>query len=72
MHWAATLAIIIILADSALSGLSQSMAELIAFRAIQGLGAGGLMVGAMATLGDIVGRASAANEAASQQPELVP
>ena len=30
------------------------MAELIAFRAIQGLGAGGLMVGAMATLGDIV------------------
>ena len=47
-------AIIIFLAGSALSGLSQSMAELIAFRAIQGLGAGGLMVGAMATLGDIV------------------
>ena len=54
MHWPATLAIIIFLAGSALSGLSQSMAELIAFRAIQGLGAGGLMVGAMATLGDIV------------------
>jgi EmrB/QacA subfamily drug resistance transporter len=47
-------AIIIFLAGSALSGLSQSMAELITFRAIQGLGAGGLMVGAMATLGDIV------------------
>ena len=47
-------AIIIFLAGSALSGLSQSMGELIAFRAIQGLGAGGLMVGAMATLGDIV------------------
>jgi EmrB/QacA subfamily drug resistance transporter len=47
-------AIIIFLAGSALSGLSQSMAELIAFRAVQGLGAGGLMVGAMATLGDIV------------------
>ena len=47
-------AIIIFLAGSALSGLSQSMAELIAFRALQGLGAGGLMVGAMATLGDIV------------------
>jgi EmrB/QacA subfamily drug resistance transporter len=30
------------------------MAELIAFRAVQGLGAGGLMVGAMATMGDIV------------------
>src|ERR1700691_3468267 len=47
-------AIVIFLAGSALSGLSQTMAELIAFRAIQGLGAGGLMVGAMATLGDIV------------------
>jgi EmrB/QacA subfamily drug resistance transporter len=47
-------AIVVFLAGSALSGLSQSMAELITFRAIQGLGAGGLMVGAMATLGDIV------------------
>ena len=47
-------AILIFLAGSALSGLSQTMGELIAFRAIQGLGAGGLMVGAMATLGDIV------------------
>ena len=47
-------AIILFLAGSALSGLSQSMDELIAFRAIQGLGAGGLMVSAMATLGDIV------------------
>ncbi len=47
-------AIIIFLIGSALSGLSQSMAELIAFRALQGLGAGGLMVSAMATLGDIV------------------
>ena len=47
-------AIVIFLAGSALSGLSQSMAELIIFRAVQGLGAGGLMVGAMATLGDIV------------------
>jgi EmrB/QacA subfamily drug resistance transporter len=46
--------IIIFLIGSALSGLSQTMAELIAFRALQGLGAGGLMVGAMATLGDIV------------------
>jgi len=47
-------AIVIFLVGSVLSGLSQSMAELITFRAIQGLGAGGLMVGAMATLGDIV------------------
>jgi EmrB/QacA subfamily drug resistance transporter len=47
-------AIVIFLVGSALSGLSQSMAQLIMFRALQGLGAGGLMVGAMATLGDIV------------------
>jgi EmrB/QacA subfamily drug resistance transporter len=47
-------AILIFLVGSALSGLSSSMAELITFRAIQGLGAGGLMVGAMATLGEIV------------------
>jgi EmrB/QacA subfamily drug resistance transporter len=46
--------IVIFLIGSALSGLSQSMAELIAFRALQGVGAGGLMVSAMATLGDIV------------------
>jgi EmrB/QacA subfamily drug resistance transporter len=47
-------AIVIFLVGSALSGLSQSMTELIAFRALQGLGAGGLLVSAMATLGDIV------------------
>ena len=47
-------AIVIFLVGSALSGLSSSMAKLITFRAIQGLGAGGLMVGAMATLGEIV------------------
>jgi EmrB/QacA subfamily drug resistance transporter len=47
-------AIIIFLAGSALSGLSHTMAELIAFRAVQGLGAGGLIVSAMAVLGDIV------------------
>src|SRR6202162_3615084 len=34
-------AIVVFLAGSALAGLSQSMAELITFRAIQGLGAGG-------------------------------
>jgi len=47
-------AIIIFLVGSALSGLSQSMDQLIAFRALQGLGAGGLMTGAMATMGDLV------------------
>ena len=47
-------AIVIFLVGSILSGISQSMVELIAFRAVQGLGAGGLMVGAQAIVGDIV------------------
>ena len=47
-------AILIFLAGSALSGLAHSMDQLIMFRAIQGLGAGGLMVGAIATIGDLV------------------
>ncbi|WP_157430053.1 MDR family MFS transporter [Actinomadura oligospora] len=44
----------VFLAGSALSGMSGSMTELIAFRAVQGLGAGGLMVGAMAIIGELV------------------
>jgi EmrB/QacA subfamily drug resistance transporter len=47
-------AILIFLAGSMLSGLSQTMAELIGFRALQGIGAGGLMVGAQAIIADIV------------------
>lgn len=47
-------AIVIFLVGSVFSGLSQSMLELIAFRAVQGLGGGGLMVGAQAIVGDIV------------------
>jgi len=46
--------IVIFLIGSVLSGLSHSMVELIAFRAVQGLGSGGLMVGAQAIVGDIV------------------
>jgi EmrB/QacA subfamily drug resistance transporter len=46
-------AILLFLAGSALCGLSQSMIELIAFRAVQGLGGGGLMVTTMAAIGDI-------------------
>jgi EmrB/QacA subfamily drug resistance transporter len=47
-------AILLFLAGSALCGLSRSMGSLIAFRAIQGLGGGGLMVTTMAAIGDII------------------
>ncbi len=46
--------IVIFLVGSVLAGLSNSMIMLIAFRAVQGLGSGGLMVGAQAIVGDIV------------------
>ena len=46
--------IVVFLIGSSLAGLSQGMGELIAFRGIQGLGAGGLMVGATAIIGDLV------------------
>jgi len=48
------MAIVIFLGGSALSGFSHTMLELILFRAIQGLGGGGLMIGAQAIVGDIV------------------
>jgi EmrB/QacA subfamily drug resistance transporter len=47
-------AITIFLAGSALCGLSQNMTDLILFRAMQGLGGGGLMVVTMAAVGDII------------------
>src|SRR6195952_2616406 len=47
-------AILIFLAGSMLAGLSRSMGELVGFRALQGIGAGGLMGGAQAIIADIV------------------
>ncbi len=47
-------AIVLFLAASALAGLSQNMDELIIFRGLQGLGAGGLIVLAMSIIGDVV------------------
>ena len=47
-------AIVIFLIGSALCGLAQSMTQLIAFRALQGLGAGGLIVVTLAVVGDII------------------
>src|SRR3954454_18614972 len=47
-------ALVLFLIGSALCGLAQGMTELIAFRAIQGLGGGGLMVSAQAAIGDVV------------------
>ncbi|MFI2372483.1 MDR family MFS transporter [Streptomyces sp. NPDC018833] len=46
--------IVIFLIGSVLSGMAQDMGQLIGFRAVQGLGAGGLMVGVMAIIGDLV------------------
>ncbi|MEU1537354.1 MULTISPECIES: MDR family MFS transporter [Streptomycetaceae] len=46
--------IVIFLIGSALSGMAQDMGQLIAFRAVQGLGAGGLIVGVMAIIGDLI------------------
>ncbi len=45
--------IVLFLVGSVLCGLSQNMSELIAFRALQGLGGGGLIVLTLAVVGDI-------------------
>ena len=47
-------AIVIFLVGSVLCGISQNMTELILFRAIQGIGGGGLIVVTIAVVGDII------------------
>ncbi|MFF1562617.1 MFS transporter [Streptomyces sp. NPDC058293] len=47
-------AIAVFVVGSALAGWSRDMDELIAFRAVQGIGAGGLMIGVQAIIADIV------------------
>jgi EmrB/QacA subfamily drug resistance transporter len=48
------ISIIIFLVGSMLCGLSQTMSQLIFFRGLQGLGAGGLLTLALAIVGDII------------------
>ena len=47
-------AIVVFLVGSALCGVAQSMTQLVVFRALQGIGAGGLFPLALATIGRIV------------------
>jgi multidrug resistance protein len=47
-------ALVVFLVGSVLCGLSQNMPELIAFRAVQGLGGGALLVSDQAVIGDVV------------------
>jgi EmrB/QacA subfamily drug resistance transporter len=47
-------AVVIFLVGSALCGVAQNLPELIAFRVLQGLGGGGLIVTAIAVVGDVV------------------
>ncbi|AWK08782.1 hypothetical protein DDQ41_07445 [Streptomyces spongiicola] len=47
-------AVVVFLAGSAACGTADSMGQLIAFRALQGLGGGGLQVSAFAVLGDLL------------------
>ncbi|WP_321956002.1 MDR family MFS transporter [Paraburkholderia bannensis] len=47
-------AIVIFLVGSALCGVAQDMPQLVALRALQGIGGGGLMVVTMAAVGDVI------------------
>jgi EmrB/QacA subfamily drug resistance transporter len=51
--WFFVIGIVIFLVGSILAGLSQSMGQLIAFRALQGIGGGVMMANAFTTIADI-------------------
>ena len=48
------IAIVVFLVGSTLCGIAQSLTQLILFRALQGVGGGGLMVGAQAVMADVL------------------
>ncbi len=52
-RWLFIACLVIFLVGSVLSGLAQTMNQLIAFRAVQGIGAGGMMGLSFATMGDL-------------------
>jgi len=54
MSWAITAYLLTSTVGLPVSGRAQSMDQLIAFRAVQGIGAGGLMIGVQAIIADIV------------------
>jgi EmrB/QacA subfamily drug resistance transporter len=53
-RWVLQTAVVIFLVGSVLCGFAQNLPELIVFRALQGLGGGGLIVTSVAVIGDII------------------